>query len=224
MKKGIGAIIGIIAILFFAGRLVVMKSSNEKNKYQQKLSDEISYRAMQDANKSEIIGSEKGTQLLKESYERKQRYDTIQGQNVQLQSSPNSNPTKTTSQQNELSTIVNLDALVREKFAPMVKKGNEANYNPETNEVSIIFASTLPGGRKIVGSTYLIGSMEEKKEKHYFKPLKWKKEHGRFDSITEYLLTDIDYIDSKGKLKSGNLKAYWDWGANGGKPFFFEEE
>ena len=216
MKKGIGVVIGVVTLLLFAGRMVLMKNSNERNKYQQELSDEIRYRALQDANKGEFMGSEKGTQLLKESYERKQ--------NAQLQPNPSSNTSKTIPQQKELTAIVNLDVLVQEKFAPMTVRDTEANFNPKTNEVSIIFAATLPGGKKIVGSTYLIGSMEKKKEKHYFKPLKWKKEHGESNSINEYLLTNIDYIDSNGKLKSGNLKAYWDWGLNGKKPFFFEEE
>jgi len=219
-----GVVIGVIALLLFAGRMLLMKSSNERNKYQQELSNEIRQRAMQDANKGEFMGSDKGTQLLKESYEREQKYNAKQKQNAQRQSNPNSNSSKNTPQQNELAAILNLDVLVKEKFAPMTKRSTETAFNPQTNEVSIVFASALPGGKKIVGSTYLIGAMEKKKEKHYFKPLKWKKEHGESNSLEEYLLTGIDYIDSNGKLKSGNLKAFWDWGLNGKKPFFFEEE
>ena len=157
-------------------------------------------------------------------YKRQQKYKAIQKQNAELKSNPSSNTPNSNLEQKELATMVNLDALVQEKLTPMIQRDTEANYNPTTNEVSIVFAAMLPGGKKIVGSTYLIGSMEKKKEKHYFKPLKWKKEHGESNSVEEYLLTNIDYIDSKGKLKSGNLKAYWDWGLNGKKPFYFEEE
>ncbi len=224
MKNGIGALIGVIVLILFAGRMMLMNNSIEKNKYQQELSNEVRNHALREANKGEFIGSDKGTQLLKESYERKQKYKTIQKQNANLESNPSSNTLNIDPEQKELATMVNLDVLVQEKFAPMIQRETEANYNPKTNEVSIVFAAMLAGGKKIVGSTYLIGSMEKKKEKHYFKPLKWKKEHGESNSVEEYLLTNIDYIDSKGELKSGNLKAYWDWGLNGKKPFYFEEE
>ena len=213
MKNRKGIMIGITLLFFFAGSIAILKYNN-KSDYQEETSNGAKYQIITDGNEVEFIGFD----------ERKPKYNSTHHQLEQIQSNSRSSIPAADFDQSKISANANLDVLIHDKFAPMTDWGRDVRFNHETNEVSIVFSSSGDEGKRIIGSIWLIGEMEKKKEKYYFKPLKWRKEHKDDIKFHEYLLENIDYIDSKGNVKTGNLKALWDWRLNDKRPFFFEEE
>ncbi len=209
MKNRVGILFGLTALLFMAGKIILVKNNNDRSNPQEKSSTEAKYEVRTDSNKIEVIGAE----------ERKPKHNSTY---QQLPTNPNMPDTNLN--QKELGVMADLDVLVHDQFAPMTDWGRDVRLNPTTKEVAIVFSSAGKDGERIIGSIWPMGTMEKQKGKYNFKPLKWKKEHEEFDTLKEYLLTHIDYIDSQGEIRHGNLKAFWDWRLIHERPFFFAEE
>jgi len=200
MKNRIGILIGAIALLFILGKIALLNKANDVGDYEVRI----------DGDRLELVGQD----------ERNPKYNSTHQQITQTDRMSS----ETVLNDDELRTIINLDTLVHDKFAPMTDWGRDVSLNYETKEVSVVFSSAGDAGERIIGSIWPMGAMELINQEYFFRPSKWKKEHEEFHSLKEYLLTDIKYIDANGEIKYGNLKAFWDWRLNDARPFFFEEE
>jgi hypothetical protein len=217
MKKEIRIIFGVIALIVLFGRIALMKNSVNKNKQEEKINNMILNQSKYTTEKEgEFYGESEGSKLLKESYEKRKE------KSAQQKNDKNVSDKKVIKEIKKVENL-SIEELLKQAFYPITKKnGPTLNHSLSTNEVSLIYVTKLRNGAQIVGSTYRIGSAYLDKESYYFNPLKWETDLKNRSSTEEYFISNIRYKNQNGKIKSGNLKVYWDWGANG-DPYYFQE-